>query len=100
MQMLCYYTILSLVFATFVSAGDVYYDPKDAPLLFHKFIRDYGRRYRDTEELLYRYVAFTDTLAEINRLNAAHPDATFTINEFADYFEAEKKWLNGVKRMS
>jgi hypothetical protein len=65
-----------------------YYDEKDAPELFRKFIEDFNKQYKDEEEYNKRYQNFVKNLKDINKLNTEE-DATFDINMFADLGEGE-----------
>ncbi|XP_028157288.1 cysteine proteinase-like [Ostrinia furnacalis] len=69
----------------------IYYNVNDAPQLFHKFIKQYGREYKDYNDYLIHYQAFVETLIRINQSNAASTSAYFGINEFSDYTKEQKK---------
>ncbi|RVE44085.1 hypothetical protein evm_011251 [Chilo suppressalis] len=91
------YTGVLLAFATiFVqSVKRPYYDIKDSPYLFHKFIRDYNRQYTNTEEVILRYTTFVNMLMEINDHNAKMKDI-YDINKFTDYTKEELDRMNGL----
>lgn len=77
----------------------VYYDLREAPVLFEKFIKDYNRHYKDVEDKYAHYFAFFMNLVEINKLNQdseINGGATFSINQFADYTKEEFKQMNGL----
>ncbi|XP_028157336.1 cysteine proteinase 1-like [Ostrinia furnacalis] len=69
----------------------VYYDLNDAPQLFHKFIKKFGREYKDYNEYLIRYQAFVKSLIRSNKSNAEDDLATYGITELSDYTEEETK---------
>jgi len=69
---------------------------------FMQFINDYGRDYHTKEEFDYRYQAFKDNLAKIDRLNmlnvAAGGEPVHGINEFADmpYHEFAQRLMKNI----
>ncbi|XP_075973069.1 berghepain-1-like [Anticarsia gemmatalis] len=71
------------------TASPRFYDLKDAPQLFEKFIKDHNRKYKDDADRQVHYEAFLNTLQKINKDNAAKPAITHEINGFADFTQAE-----------
>ncbi|RVE44084.1 hypothetical protein evm_011250 [Chilo suppressalis] len=97
MKILAYTGVLFAFATIFVQSIErPYYDIKDAPYLFHKFIRDYNRQYKNTEEVILRYTMFLNSLMDINKRNA-NQEAIFDINQFADYTNEEFGQMNGYR---
>ncbi|KAJ8730033.1 hypothetical protein PYW07_017071 [Mythimna separata] len=70
---------------------NVYYDLKDAPVLFEKFIRDYHRRYKDLDDRNIHYFYFCINLVKINKLNRESPLNSVAINHFTDFSDEDWK---------
>lgn len=66
-----------------------FYDLKDAPELFKKFIKDYDKQYKDDADYKKHYENFVENLKKINKLNKEEDGTTFDINLFADLGEGE-----------
>ncbi|KAJ8728212.1 hypothetical protein PYW08_016597 [Mythimna loreyi] len=77
-----------------------FYDLRDAPILFEKFVKDYNKQYKDVDDKYAHYFAFLKNLVKINTLNLQSGDqpasATFDINKFADYTPEEWGQMNGL----
>ncbi|CAG9786105.1 unnamed protein product [Diatraea saccharalis] len=96
MKTVTFIAILLVAVVAFVNAGNVHYDLKDAPYLFHKFVRDFEKRYKDTEEVMQRYATFLVTLKKLNEQNVSQPTAEYTINKFSDYNDKELEQTKGL----
>lgn len=92
--------ILLSAFLYLANARGPQYDLKDAPNLFLKFMKDYNREYKNSEEVIKRYAVFLSHLKEINAKNKQMGEtATFGINQFADVTDEEfQKTLNHFSR--
>ena len=87
--------IVLLVAVAVASDNKPYYDLKDAPELFEKFIKDYNKHYASEADKEEHYKAFVESLQAINESNAKSDSATFDINQFADYTPEEMKKMRG-----
>ncbi|XP_068632165.1 uncharacterized protein [Battus philenor] len=72
------------------------YDINNASVLFEKFIKNYGRKYKDEADKEQHYQAFIKSLHRINELNTIQNSATYDINKFADYTTEEMRAMNGT----
>lgn len=79
-------------FVTLVSAqSKPFYKISDAPQLFKKFIKDFGKKYKNAADRLEHYKAFVASLKFINKWNADPTEtATYGIGPMIDI--PEKKW--------
>ncbi|KAI8436037.1 hypothetical protein MSG28_004164 [Choristoneura fumiferana] len=66
-----------------------FYDIKDGPELFKKFIKDYDKQYKDDNDYKIHFENFVENLKKINKLNKEEDGTTFDINLFADLGEGE-----------
>jgi hypothetical protein len=90
--------IALLVFtATMATADETRYDLSKTPELFEKFIKDFGRKYKDDADRQIHYEAFAKTLKIMNKQNEENPLATFAINKFSDYTESELQKIKGFR---
>lgn len=62
-----------------------YYDVNKAQELFKKYIKDFNKQYKNEADKNAHYLAFVETLKEINRNNAVSDSAVFDLNYMADY---------------
>lgn len=68
---------------------------------FQNFIQDYRRSYFSKEEYNFRYSVFAENLKKIEEMNANPDDqATYGINDFADWTHEEFMKLNGLAPLS
>ena len=95
MKIFCY-TVLLVAVAMVSGNKAQYYDVKDAPELFEKFVRDFNKEYKSEADRMEHYEAFVNSLHEINKSNAESTSATFGINQFADYTPSELANMRGV----
>ncbi|MCB0386755.1 MAG: C1 family peptidase, partial [Bdellovibrionales bacterium] len=64
---------------------------------FQEFISTYRKSYLSAETYNFRLGVFQQNLGEIAAMNAANPDATYAVNEFADWTVDERTALLGFK---
>ncbi|KAL0841337.1 hypothetical protein ABMA28_015049 [Loxostege sticticalis] len=95
MKLIGFIVILS-VFVVSANAQKPHYDLRDTPFLFLKFVRDHGREYKDSEDVLIHFAAFVTSLVRINKSNELSASAIFDITDFADYTKAEFSKILGV----
>ncbi|XP_032525364.2 uncharacterized protein LOC116776305 isoform X1 [Danaus plexippus] len=94
---ICFLSLaVTVTYALTYALKKPYYDLKDAPALFEKFVRDYNRHYKDEADIQVHYEAFVQSLKEINKANAESPSAVFDINLFADYTKEETSGHHGM----
>ena len=62
----------------------------DVVSLFARYVSEQGRNYESEDENAFRFATFKKNLAQIDRLNKAHPYALFGITRFADATESER----------
>ena len=70
----------------------------DVESRFAAWAADYGKVYESDAEVAVRLANFNATLARIERLAASEPEATFGLNEFADWSAAEFRAARGGYR--
>ncbi|EGB03341.1 hypothetical protein AURANDRAFT_15921, partial [Aureococcus anophagefferens] len=58
--------------------------------VFDAWAADFSRAYATADERAERYAHFKKNLAEVDRLNGAHPYALFGLTRFADRSDAER----------
>jgi C1A family cysteine protease len=85
--------LVGLAATAFVALNNGY--GSSAELEFRNFLDTHRVGYGTTEEFNYRLSVFNDNLSTIAKLNAANPDATFEVNQFADRTEQEMSQLMG-----
>ncbi|KAL0811326.1 hypothetical protein ABMA28_009740 [Loxostege sticticalis] len=95
MKLIC--VIFISVCCGLVNAAGIYFDLRDTPYLFLKFVKEYDRAYKNTEDIYVHFAAFTTRLADINKKNMESSSATFGINKFTDYTDEELNKILGVK---
>lgn len=69
----------------------------NAEAQFQDFVATYRKSYMNSDEYTLRLGVFQQNLAEIASLNAANPDATYAVNEFADWTVDERLAILGWK---
>ncbi|KAJ8728211.1 hypothetical protein PYW08_016596 [Mythimna loreyi] len=81
----------------------VFYDLKDAPALFEKFIKDYKKHYKNAQDKRIHYLAFVESLVKINKNNEMSikegpQSAVFGISNFSDWTDEEfHRMADGLK---
>ncbi|KAJ8728210.1 hypothetical protein PYW08_016595 [Mythimna loreyi] len=81
----------------------VFYDLKDAPALFEKFIKDYKKHYKNAQDKRIHYLAFVESLVKINKNNEMSikegpQSAVFGIDNFSDWTDEEfHRMADGLK---
>ena len=67
--------------------------PDQAIQLFQQWVREYGRLYRNLDELVKKFEIFLDNLKYISESNAARSASSYRLglNEFADWSREEFK---------
>ena len=97
MKGIVYFGILFAFLACVYGEDKPHYDLNDAPKLYVQYKIDYNKSYPDVYQLIVHYEAFKDSLKDINILNGINQLATYDLNQFSDYTEAEiKEIVNGA----
>ncbi|XP_075973329.1 uncharacterized protein LOC142974728 [Anticarsia gemmatalis] len=80
-------------------AQKIYYDVNDAANLFEKYIKDFGKQYKDEADKQVHYEVFVENLKNINKWNKEQPGTVYGLNNFSDFTEAERSRLCGALPM-
>jgi C1A family cysteine protease len=94
MKTLAIVALLGLAATTFLALNYGY--ESSAEIEFRSFVSTYQVGYGTTEEFNYRLGVFNNNLLKIDQLNAAHPEATFGVNKFADRTPEEMSKMMGL----